>query len=69
MKQLGAKKISQKNLRYIYDLVKNEKAQLEVNALLEKYIKKSFMQLNYLKDDPCYNELEELINFSKIRKI
>ena len=69
MGQLGQSKILKKDQNKIYQLIQNDKTQKEINALLEKYIKETLRHLNKLKHHACYNEMLELINFSKIRKI
>ena len=58
-----------KDQNKIYQLIQNDKTQKEINALLEKYTKETLRHLNKLKHHACYNEMLELINFSKIRKI
>ena len=69
MSQLGQSKIFKKDQNKIYQLIQNDKTQKEINALLEKYTKETLSYLNKLKHHACYNEMLELINFSKIRKI
>ena len=69
MSQLGQSKILKKDQNKIYQLIRNDKTQKEINALLEKYTKETLRHLNKLKHHACYNEMLELINFSKIRKI
>ena len=69
MGQLGQSKILKKDQNKIYQLIQNDKTQKEINALLEKYTKETSRHLNKLKHHACYNEILELINFSKIRKI
>ena len=69
MGQLGQSKILKKDQNKIYQLVQNDKTQKEINALLENYTKETLRHLNKLKHHACYNEMLELINFSKIRKI
>ena len=69
MGQLGQSKILKKDQNKIYQLIQNDKTQKEINALLEKYIKETLRHLNKLKHHACYNEMLELLNFSKIRKI
>ena len=69
MSQLGQSKILKKDQNKIYQLIQNDKTQKEINALLEKYTKETLRHLNKLKHHACYNEMLELINFSKIRKI
>ena len=49
-------------------LIQNEKTQKEINALLQKYSQETLKHLHKLKHDACYNEMLNLINFSKIRK-
>ena len=67
--QLGQSKILKKDQNKIYQLIQNDKTQKEINALLEKYTKETLRHLNKLKHHACYNEMLELLNFSKIRKI
>ena len=69
MGQLGQSKILKKDQNKIYQLIQNDKTQKEINALLEKYTKETSRHLNKLKHHACYNEISDLINFSKIRKI
>ncbi|MDC0061467.1 polyprenyl synthetase family protein [Pseudomonadota bacterium] len=69
MGQLGQSKILKKDQNKIYQFIQNDKTQKEINALLEKYTKETLRHLNKLKHHACYNEMLELINFSKIRKI
>ena len=69
MSQLGQSKILKKDQNKIYQLIRNDKTQKEINALLEKYTKETLRHLNKLKHHACYNEMLELLNFSKIRKI
>ena len=69
MSQLGQSKILKKDQNKIYQLIQNDKTQKEINTLLEKYTKETLRHLNKLKHHACYNEMLELINFSKIRKI
>ena len=69
MGQLGQSKILKKDQNKIYQLIQNDKTQKEINALLKKYTKEALRHLNKLKHHACYNEMLELINFSKIRKI
>ena len=69
MSQFGQSKILKKDQNKIYQLIQNDKTQKEINALLEKYTKETLRHLNKLKHHACYNEMLELINFSKIRKI
>ena len=69
MSQLGQSKIFKKDQNKIYQLIQNDKTQKEINTLLEKYTKETLRHLNKLKHHACYNEMLELINFSKIRKI
>ena len=69
MGQLGQSKILKKDQNKIYQLIQNDKTQKEINALLEKYTKETLRHLNKLKHHACYNEMLELLNFAKIRKI
>ena len=69
MRQLGQSKILKKDQNKIYQLIKNDKTQEKINALLEKYTKETLRHLNKLKHHACYNEMLDLITFSKIRKI
>ena len=69
MGQLGQSKILKKDQNKIYQLIQNDKTQKEINALLEKYTKETLRHLNKLKHHACYNEVLDLINFSKVRKI
>ena len=69
MSQLGQSNILKKDQNRIYKLIQNDKTQKEINDLLEKYTKETLRHLNKLKHHACYNEMQELITFSKIRKI
>ena len=69
MSLLGKSKILKKDQNKIYQLVQNEKTQKDINALLGKYTKDTMKHLNNLKHHACYNEMLDLITFSKIRKI
>jgi len=69
MSQLGQSKILKKDQNKIYQLIQNDKTQKEINALLEKYTKETLRHLNKLKHHACYNEMLDLVKFSKIRKI
>ena len=69
MGQLGQSKILKKDQNKIYQLIQNDKTQKEINALLEKYTKETLKHLNKLKHHACYNEMLDLITFSKIREI
>ena len=69
MNHLGQSKISKKDQNKIYKLIQDKKTQKEVNALLDKYTKETIKQLGKLKHLDCYNEISELITFSRIRKI
>ena len=69
MGQLGQSKILKKDQNKIYQLIQNDKTQKEINALLEKYTKETLRHLNKLKHHACFNEMLDLIKFSKIRKI
>jgi octaprenyl-diphosphate synthase len=66
--KLGQSKILKKDQKKIYQLIQNDQTQKEINALFEKYLKEALKQLNKLKKHPCYNEMLNLITFSKIRK-
>ena len=69
MSKLGQSKILKKDQNKIYQLIQNDKTQKEINALLEKYTKETLRHLNKLKHHACYNEMLDLVKFSKIRKI
>ena len=69
MGQLGQSKILKKDQNKIYQLIQNDKTQKEINALLEKYTKETLRHLNKLKHHACFNEMLDLVKFSKIRKI
>ena len=69
MSQLGQSKILKKDQNKIYQLIQNDKTQKEINALLEKYTEETLRHLNKLKHHACYNEMLDLVKFSKIRKI
>ena len=57
-----------KDQNKIYQLIHNDGTQKEINALLEKYSNETLKHLNKLKHDACYNEMLNLITFSKVRK-
>ena len=69
MSLLGKSKILKKDQNKIYQLIQNEKTQKDINTLLSKYTKETLKHLNNLKHHACYNEILDLITFSKIRKI
>ena len=66
--KLGKQKITSKDQNKIYELIHNDKTQKQINALLDKYSKQTLKQLNKLKRHACYNEMLNLINYSKVRK-
>jgi len=68
MDKLGQSKISKKDQNKIYQLIQDDQTQKEINALFEKYSKETLKQLKKLKNHACYNEMLNLITFSKIRK-
>ena len=67
--RLGQSKLLKKDQNIIYQLIRDDKTQKEINALLDKYAKETLKHLNKLKHHPCYNEMLNLINFSHLRKI
>ena len=69
MDKLGQSKIVKKDQKKIYQLIQNDKTQKEIRALFKKYSNETLKQLNKLKHHACYNEMLDLITFSKIRKI
>ena len=69
LSQLGQSKILKKDQEKIYQLIQDDKTQKEISALLEKYTKETLRHLNKLKHHACYNEVLDLITFSKVRKI
>jgi len=69
MSQLGQSKISKNNQNKIYKLIQNKKTQYEINTLLDRYTNETLKHLDKLKHHACYNEILDLIAFSKIRKI
>ena len=69
MSQLGQSKILIKDQNKIYQLIQNDMTQKEINALYEKYINETLKHLNKLKHHACYNEILDLIEFSRTRKI
>ena len=69
MDKLGQSKIVKKDQKKIYQLIQNDKTQKEIRALFKKYSNETLKQLNKLKHHACYNEMLNLITFSKIRKI
>ena len=69
MDKLGQSKIAKKDQKKIYQLIQNDKTQKEIRALFKKYSNETLKQLNKLKHHACYNEMLNLITFSKIRKI
>ena len=66
--KLGKQKISNKDQNKIYQLIHNDKTQNEINTLQDKYSKETLKHLNNLKHHDCYNEMLNLITYSKIRK-
>ena len=66
--KLGKQKITSKDQNKIYQLIHNDKTQKQINALLDKYSKETLKHLNKLKHDACYNEILNLIGYSKVRK-
>ena len=66
--KLGKQKITSKDQNKIYQLIHNDKTQKQINALLDKYSKETLKHLNKLKHHACYNEMLNLIGFSKVRK-
>ena len=66
--KLGKQKITSKDQNKIYQLIHNDKTQKQINALLKKYSKESLKHLNKLKHHACYNEMLNLIGYSKVRK-
>ena len=66
--KLGKQKITSKDQNKIYELIHNDKTQKQINALLDKYSKETLKHLNKLKRHACYNEMLNLINYSKVRK-
>jgi len=69
MDKLGQSKIVKKDQKKIYQLIQDDKTQKEIRALFKKYSNETLKQLNKLKHHACYNEMLNLITFSKIRKI
>ena len=66
--KLGKQEISSKDQNKIYKLIHNDKTQNNINALLDKYSKETLKHLNKLKHHACYNEILNLIGYSKVRK-
>ena len=66
--KLGKQKITSKDQNKIYQLIHNDKTQKQINALLDKYSKETLKHLNKLKHHACYNEMLNLIGYSKVRK-
>ena len=66
--KLGKQKITSKEQNKIYQLIHNDKTQKQINALLDRYSKETLKHLNKLKHHACYNEMLNLINYSKVRK-
>jgi len=66
--KLGKQKITSKEQNKIYQLIHNDKTQKQINALLDKYSKETLKHLNKLKHHACYNEMLNLISYSKVRK-
>tara|TARA_Y100001970_G_scaffold55321_1_gene70077 strand:+ start:515 stop:1483 length:969 start_codon:yes stop_codon:yes gene_type:complete len=66
--KLGKQKITSKDQNKIYQLIHNDKTQKQISALLDKYSKETLKHLNKLKYHACYNEMLNLINYSKVRK-
>ena len=66
--KLGKQKITSKDQNKIYQLIHNDKSQKQINVLLDKYSKETLKHLNKLKHHACYNEILNLIGYSKVRK-
>ena len=66
--KLGKQKITIREQNKIYQLIHDEKTQKDINRLLDKYSKETLKHLNKLKHHACYNEMLNLITFSKLRK-
>ena len=66
--KLGKQKITSKEQNKIYQLIHNDKTQKQVNRLLDRYSKETLKHLNKLKHHACYNEMLNLISYSKVRK-
>ena len=66
--KLGKQNITSKDQNKIYQLIHNDKTQKQVNALLDKYSKETLKHLNRLRHHACYNEMINLIGYSKVRK-
>ena len=66
--KLGKQKITSKDQNKIYQLIHNDKTQKQINALLDRYSKETLKHLNKLKHHACYNEILNLISYSKVRK-
>jgi len=66
--KLGKQNITSKDQNKIYQLIHNDKTQKQVNALLDKYSKETLEHLNRLRHHACYNEMINLIGYSKVRK-
>ena len=66
--KLGKQKITIKDQNKIYELIHNHQTQRQINALLDKYSKETLKHLNKLKRHACYNEMLNLISYSKVRK-
>ena len=66
--KLGKQKITSKDQNKIYQLIHNDKTQKQINALLDRYSKETLKHLNKLKHHACYNEMLNLIGYSKVRK-
>ena len=66
--KLGKQKITSRDQNKIYQLIHNDKTQKQINALLDRYSKETLKHLNKLKHHACYNEMLNLISYSKVRK-
>jgi len=66
--KLGKQKITSKDQNKIYELIHSDKTQKQINTLLDKYSKETLKHLNKLKRHACYNEMLNLISYSKVRK-
>lgn len=66
--KLGKQKITSKDQNKIYQLIHNDKTQNQINTLLDKYSRETLKHLNKLKHHACYNEMINLIGYSKVRK-
>ena len=69
LSSLGNTKLTNAEQKKIYSLVRSGKAMQQTEVLLDKHLKQAKKYLAKLNHHPCYDEMLNLITFSKIRRI